>query len=220
MSKKRILVEIFEFFLFQFVVYVAPLSGIFVMNMYILYKVRQSHKELSSFNHTSPKINTVNGRGEGNVDENGQMDHGPGITQQNTKDQHRQEAEFHLTRMLLLITTSFILFTTPSFVRWVRSIVRSFVLSLCVNSFPLFPDFSAISKSFAEDKRNKKLLIFHALGIHFRTVYSFNPGRRWRLNFFELPLLSKDILWTSIYGLFHWWYLSTAFLVPLPLCHL
>ena len=87
------------------------------MNMYILYKVRQSHNELSSFNHTSPKINTVNGRGEGNVDENGQMDHGPEITQQNTKDQQRQEAELHLTRMLLLITTSFILFTTPSFVR-------------------------------------------------------------------------------------------------------
>ena len=87
------------------------------MNMYILYKVRQSHKELSSFNNTSPKINTVNGLGEGNVDENGQMGHGPGITQQNTKDQQRQEAELHLTRMLLLITTSFILFTTPSFVR-------------------------------------------------------------------------------------------------------
>ena len=102
-------------FLFLFVVYVAPLSGIFVMNMYILYKVQQSHKELSSFYNTSQKNNSASGCERGNVEssENGIM----GNIKQNTKDQLRQEAEVHLTRMLLLITTSFILFTTPSFVR-------------------------------------------------------------------------------------------------------
>ena len=95
--------------------YVAPLSGIFVMNMYILYKVRQSHKELSSFYNTSQNNNSASGceRENAEYNENGQMVH----IKQNTKDQQRQEAEVHLTRMLLLITTSFILFTTSSFVR-------------------------------------------------------------------------------------------------------
>ena len=35
-------------------------------------------------------------------------------------DKQRHEAEVHLTRMLLLITTSFLVFTTPTIVRFVR----------------------------------------------------------------------------------------------------
>ena len=35
-------------------------------------------------------------------------------------DKQRHEAEVHLTRMLLLITTSFLVFTTPTIVRCVR----------------------------------------------------------------------------------------------------
>ena len=35
-------------------------------------------------------------------------------------DKQRHETEVHLTRMLLLITTSFLVFTTPTIVRFVR----------------------------------------------------------------------------------------------------
>ena len=82
------------------------------MNMYILYKVQQSTKALKRFKHPA-RNGTENGQKKTDVvrAENGG-------SEESKKERQRQEAETHLTRMLLLITSSFFVFTSPSFCRY------------------------------------------------------------------------------------------------------
>ena len=103
------------------------------MNVFIVYNVRKSNKAFSNFKtkgkdttktefgvwkdkkivtkaQTQEKTLTTNIEGNSRFQESR-------IT---SDDKQRHEAEVHLTRMLLLITTSFLVFTTPTIVRFVR----------------------------------------------------------------------------------------------------
>ena len=98
-----------------------PLLGIFCMNIFILYKVRQNNKALRQFkienkSNTENDENMKRGTNEKRNIDDAENTQKP-IAAPDVNDKQRQEAEVHLTRMLLLITTSFLLFTTPSFVR-------------------------------------------------------------------------------------------------------
>ena len=91
------------------------------MNIVIVYKVRQSNKVIKTFNdqrqaHQGTGDDKIN-KDANDTQKNGGTENSERQDVADTHEKQRQEAEVHLTRMLLLITTSFLVFTTPSFVR-------------------------------------------------------------------------------------------------------
>ena len=103
------------------------------MNVFIVYNVRKSNKAFSNLKtRGKDKIKTEFGMGDdkniasrdqtqamtskvNNMEGNLRFQE----TRTTSDDKQRHEAEVHLTRMLLLITTSFLVFTTPTIVRFV-----------------------------------------------------------------------------------------------------
>ena len=102
------------------------------MNVFIVYNVRKSNEEFSmlktkgkdtgkmdeikmmSLTQTQEKTSPITTNKQ--VEGNSRFQDSRMIT---SDDKQRHEAEVHLTRMLLLITTSFLVFTTPTIVRFV-----------------------------------------------------------------------------------------------------
>ena len=109
------------------------------MNIFILCQVRKSNQDFKGFNAKSGKVNrreqnmekknfNASPENEASTEDNteggiptiatiAKIMKNEGIAKNEQGDKQRREAESHLTRMLLLVSTSFLVFTTPNFTR-------------------------------------------------------------------------------------------------------
>ena len=85
------------------------------MNVLILYNLRRGNKAFSKLQVNRKHANQIN---HSHLDGTGIGKSSTSVTEQDNKDKPRQEAETHLTRMLLVITTSFTVFSIPTCVRY------------------------------------------------------------------------------------------------------